>query len=137
MKSIVLILAFIVPGCLEVPGWDADAHFAGEGYHCAQWASEALEAGWPVHEVPKLLRTIRRESMCLPHARSGTRDNGLAQINDIILRDMVQRPHLWGYALTRIGHVPTIDELKDPLVNLIVARNLYLIDGWAPWRGGA
>lgn len=136
-RLVPVVAALVLSACTLPPGWEQTVDDAHASYHCGQWASEALEAGWPVQQVPKLLRTIRRESMCIPYARSGTRDSGLAQINDIILRDMRQRPHLWGYALSRIGHVPTIEELFDPLTNLIVAHNLWMIDGWRPWRGGA
>jgi hypothetical protein len=118
---------------------DWDAVYTAQGFTCASWASEAVEAGWPHDQIPKLLRTIKRESWCMHDVRSGSRDNSLLQINDIVLRDMALRPRLWSYALNRIGHVPTVNELLygDPVIGLIVGYNLYLIDGWSPWNGGA
>lgn len=131
--------ALALSACTLPIGWQQTVDDAHASYHCGQWASEALEAGWPIQQVPKLLRTIRRESLCIPSARSGTNDSSLLQINDIVLRDMAQRPHLWSYAINRIGHIPTVNELLhgDPIVGLIVGYNLWLIDGWRPWRGGA
>jgi hypothetical protein len=111
-----------------VPDYDAlaDAEFAN--YACAQWAGEVIAAGWPHELVPKVLRTIWRESNCRWDVRSTTSDSGLLQINDIVLRD-------WRFQ----RDFPNFDRatIFDPHVNLTVALWLWTIDGWTPWRGGA
>jgi len=97
-------------------------------YECGHWAGEAKAVGWPTEQIPKLLRTMNRESNCEPSTRSHTSDSGLMQVNDIVLRDArFQRD--W----------PNFDpgSLFDPDVNLAVALWLWSIDGWRPWGGGA
>lgn len=104
----------------------ADAHYAD--YPCAQWAGEALAAGWPHEQMPKVLRTMFRESRCQWDVRSTTSDSGLLQINDIVLRD-------WRFH----RDWPNFDRstIFVPAVNLAVAHWLWTIDGWRPWVGGA
>ena len=107
---------------------DAVADAAWAGYPCNQWAGEALAAGWPVEQMPKLLRTMFRESRCDMNARSTTSDSCGMQINDIVLRD-------WRFK----RDWPGFDQatIFDPAVCLSVAYWLWKIDNWTPWRGGA
>jgi hypothetical protein len=104
----------------------ADAEYAE--FTCGMFAGEALEAGWPREQLPKVLRTMYRESNCLPHVRSTTSDSGLMQINDIVLRDHRFKRDWPGFYA---------GDLFDPLTNLRVAHWVWTIDGWTPWRGGA
>lgn len=99
-----------------------DAEYAG--HHCNQWAGEALAAGWPRDQLPKMLFIMFLESRCQPEVRSTTSDSGLLQINDIVLRD-------WRFRRDWPGFDPAT--LFDPNVNLTVAVWLWHIDGWQPW----
>lgn len=95
---------------------------------CVWYAPTAATAGWTLELIPKMLRTMFRESRCLPWVRSTTSDSGLLQINDIVLRD-------WRFKRDWPEFDPAT--LFDPPVNLAVAWWLFNIDGWTPWRGGA
>jgi len=116
------------PSSVEVapPVPTIDPEFAA--LPCAERAGLALEVGWPRTEVPKVLRTMWRESRCLPWVRSTTSDSGLMQINDVVLRD-------WRFQRDFPVFFP--QSLFDPTTNLTVALWLWHIDGWTPWRGGA
>lgn len=108
--------------------WDALAAAEYSGYPCSQWAGKALAAGWPVEQMPKVLRTMWRESRCRWDVRSSTADSGLMQINDIVLTDWRFHRDWPGFDRSTIF---------DPSVNLAVAYWLFTIDGWRPWSGGA
>lgn len=96
---------------------------------CQEWAPLALKVGWPVEELPRLLRTIHRESRCQPLADSGP-DHGLTQVNQIH-RDYVEQ--LYG--------IPFEEAMLDPEKNLTFALRLWTEleaqgkCGWAPWSG--
>jgi hypothetical protein len=126
VTTLPLVVETAAPTTTVDPDAAADATYSG--LPCHQWAGEAIAAGWPVDLIPKVLRTMWRESRCQPEVRSTTSDSGLLQINDIVLRDHRFRRD-W----------PNFDPatLFDPNVNLAVALWLYGVDGWAPWRGGA
>lgn len=98
------------------------------GLPCSQWADLALEVGWPSEQLPKLLRTMWRESRCQPEVRSTTSDSSLMQINDVVLRD-------WRFQ--RDWPSFRFEQIFDPRTNLAVALWLWGVDGWTPWRGGA
>lgn len=92
---------------------------------CREWAPLALKVGWPADQLPTLLRTMWRESRCLPAADSGP-DHGLMQANAI--------HEEW---LASMGW--TLDDLFDPEVNLRFAYLLWSSReergqcGWTPW----
>lgn len=99
---------------------------------CAQWADEALDAGWQPDEIPQLLRIIWRESRCQPDAvrtnhRGAPVDVGLTQINQVHRPDLAKR----GFS-----HL----DMTDPKANLWYARVLHQwhetrgLCGWSPWR---
>lgn len=100
---------------------------------CAEWAGLAFDVGWPVHEIPKLLRIIHRESRCLPDACSKSdsgrvcRDWGLTQIND----------YSWKSTITKQGL--QMRDMWNPEHNLRFALWLFTYseerngDGWQPW----
>jgi hypothetical protein len=104
---------------------------------CIEWADEALNAGWPSHDLPRLLRIMYRESRCLPDACSvpdrpdqrKCRDWGLMQIND----------YSWKRHVREQGF--NMKDMHDPLANLIFARWLFELSettngcGWQPWSG--
>lgn len=97
-------------------------------FACGMYASTAIKVGWPEAQIPKVLRTMFRESRCSPWIRSTTSDSGLMQINDIVLRD-------WRFKRDWPEFNP--GTLFNPEVNLSVALWLWTVDGWGPWRGGA
>lgn len=92
---------------------------------CQEWAALALQVGWPADQLPTLLKTMWRESRCLPDADSGP-DHGLTQINAI--------HEDW---LADMGW--TVDDLFDPETNLRFAYLLWSSReergqcGWTPW----
>ena len=104
---------------------------------CVEWTATAVEAGWPVEELPRLFGYMFRESRCLPEACSvpdrpdlrRCRDWGLMQIND----------YSWKSTVRRLGL--EMEQLTDPYWNLWFSRWLYDYSvestgcGWTPWYG--
>ena len=102
---------------------------------CVEWTVHALAAGWPLDEIPRLLRVIYRESRCLPDACGETdrpdlrkcRDWGLTQIND----------YSWKSTVRDFGMEMT--DMWNPHRNLEFALYLYELAeqrygcGWQPW----
>lgn len=93
---------------------------------CAPYVRMASEAGWAPQHLSKVRALMWRESRCTPTVRSRTRDTGLMQINDIVLRD-----HRFRKAFPA---VTSWEQLRDPMLNLRVARWLFRVAGWSPWR---
>lgn len=105
---------------------------------CGEWAGLAFDVGWPVNEIPKLLRVIYRESRCQPTACSipdrpdqrRCRDWGLTQIND------------YSWKRTVRGQGLEMDDLWQPDHNLRFALWLFRYSeestgcGWSPWSLG-
>jgi hypothetical protein len=56
-----------------------------------------------------------------PKNKNGTKDTGLAQINDVHKEQVEENG--W-----------TTEDLKDPKVNLNFAYQLYREQGWRPWK---
>lgn len=83
---------------------------------CDSYHGLAMEAGFSEAQWPTLRRILRRESHCDPGVRSRTRDTGLAQINDIVTRD-VRVAGIVGFRFT-------VADLYDPHTNLLVAHAL-------------
>lgn len=67
------------------------------------------------------MRIVSCESGWDPTARSRTGDTGLFQINDI------------HRAPGGVAAGLTVEDLKDPVTNVTVARALYDAQGWTPW----
>ena len=94
---------------------------------CQQWLQTAIDAGWPNERkiLDRLGYVMWRESRCQPDADSGP-DHGLTQINQIHTK--------W---ITDLGW--TLEQMKDPLINLRFAWLLYSGReangqcGWTPW----
>lgn len=97
------------------------------------WTDLARSIGWPEDQLPKLSRTIYRESRCDPTTfadRPSTMDNsrGLLQINAYgSLRE----------GLRQLCGIDDLDTLFDPAVNLTCGLAYWHAMGWSPWRGGA
>jgi hypothetical protein len=103
---------------------------------CVEWTGTALSVGWPIEEIPKLLRIMYRESRCIPIACGETdsphlrkcRDWGLMQIND----------HSWKRIIREQGY--HIEDMWNPTKNLEFALWLFRYseerngDGWQPWK---
>lgn len=96
------------------------------------WTDLARSVGWPEDQLPRLQRTIFRESRCDPSAfadRPSTLDNsrGLLQIN------------AYGSLAQSIRNLCGIepDALFDPATNLTCGLRYFEAAGWSPWRGGA
>ena len=66
-------------------------------------------------------RIVSCESGWDPAARSATGDTGLFQINDI------------HRAPGGVAAGLSVEDLKDPVTNVTVARALYDAQGWTPW----
>lgn len=77
-----LIAAVVLALSVVMPANNADAH----GGHCPQYermiAAYAPPGGWSVNRMSAI---AYRESRCLAHVRSTTRDTGVWQINDVNL----------------------------------------------------
>jgi soluble lytic murein transglycosylase-like protein len=101
------------------------------GARCPEIWTLASTAGWPDWALATVDYLAYRESRCLPHVRSTTRDTGLLQINDV---------HLVWLAEHGIGQ----PDLYDPVTNLRAGWLLFQQAdrmfgcGWQPWtiRGG-
>lgn len=119
------------------PVADSDMAKLAEQNMCIEFIDEAMAAGWPSHDLPRLMRIMYRESRCMPEACSEPdrpdlrlcRDWGLMQIND----------YSWKGTIRRMGL--EMSDMKDPLTNLVFARWLYETAesahgcGWSPWKG--
>jgi hypothetical protein len=104
---------------------------------CDEWAGLAFDVGWPIEEIPRLLRIIHRESRCLPQACSTPdrpdlrrcRDWGLTQIND----------YSWKRTVRSQGM--EMSDMWLPDKNLSFALWLFRYSeastgcGWTPWAG--
>lgn len=101
--------------------------------NCPQWAGLAFDIGWPVDQIPELLRIMNRESRCLPEACSESdsgrvcRDWGLMQINEYSWRSTIRKQGM------------EMADMWNPELNLRFALWLYQYseerngDGWQPW----
>lgn len=84
-----------------------------------RWYSTAMSVGWRDNEWPRLACIIWRESRGEPTIANSAGAVGLTQI--------LYRAHAsW------LGGVGP-EQLKDPVVNLTIARRLYEAAGWNPW----
>jgi len=97
---------------------------------CQEWASLALEVGWPHEELVNVLEEMWQESRCLniipgdPRWNGG--DYGLMQINNV-WKDEVE--DLFG----------SWERINEPAVNLAMAFEIWRWHdhhrgcGWQPW----
>lgn len=115
----------------QQPVTTTTAPSAGFSGRCKQWAATAIAAGWPRAQIPKVLRTIWRESRCNPRAfnpRGRDRSYGLLQMN-------MKANRAW--AFKRCG-ISAETDLFNGYTNLRCAYLLYkAAGGWRPWMGGA
>lgn len=79
---------------------------------CGQWWPTALDAGWPENQRGTVLRVMRCESGCDPHAHNPSGASGLMQI----------MPMWWH------GRDP-----YDPATNMEMAREVHDAQGWRAW----
>lgn len=110
---------------------------------CQMWAPLAVQVGWPVEQIPKLLRIMWRESRCTWDAHnmtdpvSGSR--GLLQVNGYWCRPNQYTAQGW---LQDRGVLNLCDDLFIPEVNLRSALLIWLYGeekhgcGWGPWAMG-
>lgn len=104
-------------------------------WNCPEWMSLALEAGWSVEELPRLDKTMFRESTCRNDAHNpndpGTGSYGLMQINGAAWCDGSKYyPNGW---LQDQSILYTCTDLYDPLTNLRAALAIWQRSGWSPW----
>ena len=66
---------------------------------CQEWTQTALDAGWPWHLLPELLREVWSESRCQNviegHPQWNGHDRGPLQINQIWLDDIEAKYGIW------------------------------------------
>jgi len=66
---------------------------------CQEWAQTALDAGWPWHLLPELLREVWNESRCENviegHPQWNGHDRGPLQINKVWLDDIEAKYGTW------------------------------------------
>jgi len=66
---------------------------------CQEWAQTALDAGWPRHLLPELLREVWNESRCQNviegHPQWNGHDRGPLQINQVWLDDIEAKYGTW------------------------------------------
>jgi len=149
IAGIVLLFPAVAYGGTQVPDGGlrlsesflgvSEPHFEaviGQGL-CVEWAATAITAGWPVEDLPQLMRIMFRESRCLPEACGVTdsphvrkcRDWGLLQIND----------YSWKRIVRSLGL--EMDQMHDPYWNLWFGRWLFTYSeqyspggcGWTQW----
>lgn len=103
---------------------------------CATLMPVALEAGFPVGELPMVDRIMARESACNPQAFNGSDPGsgsyGLMQVNGAAWCDgNTYHPIGW---LQEQGIVSSCDDLFDPLTNLRAAFAIRTRqDGFGAW----
>lgn len=104
--------------------------YTGPG--CAEYAPEALAAGFTPDELPIILTIVELESMCLPHVIGDAGASfGLSQIH----APSWCHPNRWnpqGYLRAR-GLIDACDELLNPAINLQAAWWVYIEGGWGQW----
>lgn len=103
-----------------------------DGPGCAEYAPEALTAGFTPDELPIILTILELESMCFPHVIGDNGDSyGLAQIH----APSWCKPNRYnpdGYLRAR-GLIDSCDELLNPRINLQAAWWVYVEGGWKMW----
>lgn len=82
-----------------------------------QTVEDMIRAVWPPEFADRAVRIAYRESRFQPHVRTWC-CYGIFQIH---------RQHLARLGLT------SVDQLYDPLTNVVAAYHLYQLDGWGPW----
>ena len=97
---------------------------------CQEWATVALEVGWPADELTNVLEEMWQESRCLNiipgHERWNGGDHGLMQINQV-----------WADEVTNL--FGSWEQINDPKVNLAMALEIWRWHeahrgcGWQPW----
>lgn len=94
---------------------------------CQEWASLALDVGWPVEELENLLEEIWSESRCQAGIINKTSpDHGLLQLNDV-WRDEFER------------YFGPWENVLDPRLNLAMGleiwrwHDIHRACGWEPW----
>jgi hypothetical protein len=122
----------IVPALSESPQDAPKPVILYDGPGCAEYAPEALTAGFTADELPLILTILELESMCLPHV-IGDQGNsyGLAQIH----APSWCKPNRYnpeGYLRAR-GLIDACDELLNPSINLQAAWWVYVEGGWTMW----
>lgn len=117
---------------------------------CSWVPAVALNAGWKMEEMPKLIHIIKRESGCCPRRIGGSvvdkncnqirmatwkhpSDSGLLQINGVHWKQDHAQYH--GLVCKEMG-ICSQEPLLDPLTNLQAGRLLFEVAGWSPWRVG-
>ena len=98
-----------LPEGFYMPGLDPDVP-------CQEWTQTALDAGWPWHLLPELLREVWAESRCLNiidgHKNFNGHDRGPLQINQVWLDDIEAKYGNW-------------EVVKDPQYNFAWAWEMY------------
>ena len=84
----------------------------------------AYYAGWPPKEIPKVMRTMWKESRCQTSARNKWA-TGLMQVHKIHLPRLCKQYKI----CTRL-------QLLDPFNNLRAAHDVWSRSGWSAWAGG-
>jgi len=79
----------------------------------------AYFAGWPPQEIPKVMRTMYKESRCNTFAKNSC-CSGLMQIHKLHLK----RLHM------------VRNDLYIPFDNLVAAHDVWVRAGWKAWTGG-
>lgn len=114
------LLIMLMSGSLlsltDVPVAEARVVRSCESPRMVRWA---MAAGWPKAQIPKLMRTMYKESRCSTFA-SNSCCSGLMQIHKI---------HLKRLGMRRL-------DLYNPFYNLVAAHNVWKRAGWGAWDGG-
>jgi hypothetical protein len=114
---------------------------------CSWVPRVAKSVGWTDHEIPTLIRIIKRESGCCPRRIGGSvvdsncnfirmstwthpSDSGLLQINGVHWKQ--DHKHYHGLVCKKMG-ICEQEPLLDPVINLAAGRLLYDVAGWQPW----
>jgi hypothetical protein len=118
------------PQLVAAPSEPAPTVYSGPG--CAEYAPEALAAGFTMEELPVILTIVELESMCLPHVIGDNGNSyGLAQIH----LPSWCNSNKWnpdGYLRAR-GVISSCDDLLKPAVNLQAAWWVFVEGGWQQW----
>lgn len=101
---------------------------------CPNWATLALEAGWPAKELPTLTSILYHEARCQSRAHNpkdpNTGSYGAGQINGFWCRPSRYFPDGW---LQTQGILTNCTDLYNPETTMRAMLAVWRYGGWEQW----